>query len=59
MNPLLLLGSLVVTIRAGKCGKCGAARMIFVNHNGSTKCAGCADLSPTTTTTTTEGAVHV
>jgi hypothetical protein len=57
MSPLLLLGSVVVTIRAGRCGKCGAARMIFVNHNGSTKCAGCADLSPTTTTT--EGAVHV
>lgn len=42
MSALLLLGSVVVAIRAGKCGACGAARMIFVNHGGSTKCAGCA-----------------
>jgi hypothetical protein len=51
MSPVLLLGSVVVTIRAGRCGGCGAARMIFVNHGGRTKCAGCADLSPTTNTT--------
>jgi ribosomal protein S27E len=50
VEPLRILGSIVVTIRAGRCGKCGAARIIFINHNGSTKCAGCADLSPTTTT---------
>ena len=51
MNPLLLLGSVVVTIRAGRCGGCGAARMIFVNHHGVTKCAGCADLSTQPNTT--------
>jgi uncharacterized Zn finger protein (UPF0148 family) len=57
MNPLLLLGSVVVTIRAGRCGGCGAARMIFQNVNGKTVCAGCADLS--TQTTTTNRSEHV
>lgn len=42
MSALLLLGSVAVTIIAGRCGKCGAARMIFINHNGRTCCAGCA-----------------
>ena len=42
MNSILLMGSVVVSIVAGKCGFCGAARMIFVNHNGKTQCAGCA-----------------
>lgn len=42
MNPLLLLGHLIVVIKAGKCAACGTARMIFINHMGKTKCAGCA-----------------
>ena len=42
MNQLLLLGSVVISIVAGKCAGCGAARMIFVNHMGKTRCAGCA-----------------
>jgi hypothetical protein len=41
VTPLVLLGSVVVTIRAGKCGSCASTRMVFVNHNGSTRCAGC------------------
>jgi hypothetical protein len=40
-SPLVVLGAVVVTIRAGRCGGCGSARMVFVNHNGSTRCAGC------------------
>ena len=39
---LLLLGQVVVSMRAGKCSGCGAARMIFVNLDGRTQCAGCA-----------------
>ena len=45
MSALLLLGSVVVSIVAGKCGKCGAERMIFVNVSGKTQCAGCAELA--------------
>ena len=44
MSALLLLGSVAVTIIAGRCGKCGAARMIFKNVGGKTMCAGCAAL---------------
>jgi hypothetical protein len=56
MNPLLLLGSVVVTIRAGRCGGCGAARMIFQNVNGKTVCAGCAELPPKDTSATRSAA---
>ena len=42
MSALLLLGSVVVSIVAGRCAGCGAARMIFVNTGGRTRCAGCA-----------------
>ena len=42
MSGLLLLGSVVISIVAGKCTGCGAQRMIFVNHAGKTRCAGCA-----------------
>jgi hypothetical protein len=37
----VLIGSIVVTIRAGKCGSCSATRMVFVNFQGRTRCAGC------------------
>lgn len=42
MNSLLLLGSVVITMVAGRCAGCGMARMIFVNYLGKTRCAGCA-----------------
>ena len=41
MNPLLLLGNLIVSIKAGKCSGCGTMRMFFVNAGGRTRCAGC------------------
>lgn len=44
MSALLVLGPVVVTITAGRCGACNAARMLFVNYLGKTKCAGCAAL---------------
>ena len=42
MSAPLLLGAVVVTITAGRCGGCNAARMLFINHLGRTVCAGCA-----------------
>lgn len=41
MTPLLL-SPVVVTIRAGRCAGCGAARVTLVNADGKTQCAGCA-----------------
>lgn len=42
MSALVVLDSVVITVVAGKCAGCGAARMIFINHGGRTQCAGCA-----------------
>ena len=39
---IFIHGSVVVTIRSGKCAGCGTERMIFINHGGRTVCAGCA-----------------
>jgi hypothetical protein len=41
---IIVRGSVVVTIKSGKCAGCGAERMFFVNHGGKTVCAGCASL---------------
>ena len=42
MNPILLLGPIVISPIAHRCGRCSGARMIFINVGGRTVCASCA-----------------